>query len=199
MNLDAVECSTKRCSGNGRCVETSGGTACVCSSSYSGDSCQDHLFKTMQGPIVYGAAGLCAAVVIIIVMAVVVKRRKTANTRFVWLLISRNLPTYSNMPVGGGKVYINMPDIILSVHSECIFYFSHNLNINNSFLFIQLVTFLNLNTFLAVPTKCKQTRSLPLLFLGAHSLHITMGMYKLPNLYFMKIEFFMTKTEAINN
>lgn len=82
MNLDAQECSQRRCSGNGRCVETSGQIACVCSLGYTGDSCQDHILKTMQGPIVYGAAGLCAGVVVIAVMAVVVKR-KSANTRFV--------------------------------------------------------------------------------------------------------------------
>ncbi|XP_073321660.1 vitellogenin receptor Yl isoform X2 [Pagrus major] len=81
MNLGAQECSQRRCSGNGRCVETSGQIACVCSLVYVGDSCQDHLLKTMQGPIVYGAAGLCAGVVVIAVMAVVVKRRKSANTR----------------------------------------------------------------------------------------------------------------------
>ncbi len=83
MNLDAKECSQRRCSGNGRCVETGGDTVCVCSLAYSGDSCQDHLLKTMQGPIVYGAVGLCAAVAIIAVMAVVVKRRKTIRARFV--------------------------------------------------------------------------------------------------------------------
>lgn len=82
-NLDAQECSQRRCSGNGRCVETNGDTACVCPLGYSGDSCQHDLLKTMQGPIVYGATGLCAAVVVIAVMAVVVKRRKSANTRFV--------------------------------------------------------------------------------------------------------------------
>uniref|UniRef100_A0A8P4GKW9 EGF-like domain-containing protein n=1 Tax=Dicentrarchus labrax TaxID=13489 RepID=A0A8P4GKW9_DICLA len=80
-NLAAQECSQKHCSGNGRCVETTGNSACVCSLGYSGDSCQDHLLKTMQGPIVYGAAGLCAGVVVIAVMAVVVKRRKSANRR----------------------------------------------------------------------------------------------------------------------
>ncbi|XP_034547434.1 low-density lipoprotein receptor-related protein 2-like isoform X2 [Notolabrus celidotus] len=79
--LDAQQCSQRRCSGNGRCVENSGNTDCVCSLGYSGDSCQDHLLNIMQGPIVYGAAGLCAGLVVIVVMAVVVKRRKSANTR----------------------------------------------------------------------------------------------------------------------
>ncbi|XP_049434253.1 very low-density lipoprotein receptor isoform X1 [Epinephelus fuscoguttatus] len=81
MNLDAQQCSQKRCSGNGRCVEVNGETACVCALGYSGDSCQDNLLKTMQGPIIYGAVGLCAGVVVIAVMAVVVKRKKSANTR----------------------------------------------------------------------------------------------------------------------
>ncbi|XP_054466107.1 low-density lipoprotein receptor-related protein 2 [Anoplopoma fimbria] len=80
-NLDAEQCSQKRCSGNGRCVETNGDTACVCSLIYSGDSCQDNLLKNMQSPIVYGAAGLCAGVVVIAVLAAVVKRKKSANTR----------------------------------------------------------------------------------------------------------------------
>ncbi|XP_070760898.1 very low-density lipoprotein receptor [Enoplosus armatus] len=80
-NLDSQQCSQKLCSGNGRCVDTNGDTACVCSLGYSGESCRDHLLKTMQGPIVYSAAGLCAGAVVIAVMAVVVKRRKSANTR----------------------------------------------------------------------------------------------------------------------
>ncbi|KAM9360164.1 prolow-density lipoprotein receptor-related protein 1 [Symphorus nematophorus] len=80
-NLDSQQCSQKHCSGNGRCVETNGDTVCVCSLGYNGDSCQNNLLKTMQGPLVYGAAGLCAGVVVIAVMAVVAKRRKSANTR----------------------------------------------------------------------------------------------------------------------
>ncbi|CAK6950498.1 Hypothetical predicted protein [Scomber scombrus] len=81
LNLDTQTCSQRRCSGNGRCVEINGNTACVCSLDYSGDSCQDHLLKTMQGPIVYGVAGLCVGVVVIAVIAVVAKRKKSANTR----------------------------------------------------------------------------------------------------------------------
>uniref|UniRef100_A0A3Q3N1G3 Low-density lipoprotein receptor related-protein 13 n=1 Tax=Mastacembelus armatus TaxID=205130 RepID=A0A3Q3N1G3_9TELE len=76
MNLDAQKCSQTRCSGNGHCVEISGNTACVCSLGYRGDSCQDHLLKTMQGPIIYGATGLCVGVVVIAVIAVLVKRKK---------------------------------------------------------------------------------------------------------------------------
>lgn len=82
LNLDTQTCNQRRCSGNGRCVEINGNTACVCSLVYSGDSCQDNLLKTMQGPIVYGAAGLCVAVVVTVVIAVVAKRKKSANTRF---------------------------------------------------------------------------------------------------------------------
>uniref|UniRef100_A0AAX7TZQ1 EGF-like domain-containing protein n=1 Tax=Astatotilapia calliptera TaxID=8154 RepID=A0AAX7TZQ1_ASTCA len=81
VNLDAQQCSQRRCSGNGHCVETKGVTTCVCSLGYSGDSCENRLVKTMQGPIVYAAVGLCAAVVIIVVI-VLVKRKKSANLRF---------------------------------------------------------------------------------------------------------------------
>ncbi|KAG7222111.1 hypothetical protein INR49_016683 [Caranx melampygus] len=81
VNLDAQQCSQRYCSGNGRCVDNSGDTICLCSLGYSGDSCQDHFLKTMQRPIIYGAAGLGAGVVVISVLAVVVKRKKGANMR----------------------------------------------------------------------------------------------------------------------
>lgn len=42
VNLDAQQCSQRRCSGNGHCVETKGVTTCVCSLGYSGDSCENH-------------------------------------------------------------------------------------------------------------------------------------------------------------
>uniref|UniRef100_A0A3B4ZVL7 Very low-density lipoprotein receptor-like n=1 Tax=Stegastes partitus TaxID=144197 RepID=A0A3B4ZVL7_9TELE len=80
MNLQAQECSQKQCNGNGRCVEVKGVPACVCSAGYSGEFCQDPRPKTMRGPIIYGAAGLCG-VVIIAVIAVVVKRKTAANMR----------------------------------------------------------------------------------------------------------------------
>ncbi|XP_021476797.2 very low-density lipoprotein receptor isoform X2 [Oncorhynchus mykiss] len=80
-NLDVKQqCSKKRCNGNGECVETNGGTSCACGLGYSGDSCQDQLANTMQGPLIYGAIGLCAAIVVISVLVAVV-RRKTANAR----------------------------------------------------------------------------------------------------------------------
>ncbi|XP_034397679.1 very low-density lipoprotein receptor [Cyclopterus lumpus] len=79
-NLDAEQCSQKRCSGNGHCIESNGDTACVCPLLYSGDACEDNLLKTMQGPIVYGAVALCAGVVFIALLAVVVTRKK-ANKR----------------------------------------------------------------------------------------------------------------------
>lgn len=81
MNLDSQQCSQRRCSGNGHCVGINGDTVCVCSLGYRGEFCQNHLLKTMQVPIVYGAAGLCAGVVVIAVMAVLVKRKKSANMR----------------------------------------------------------------------------------------------------------------------
>lgn len=82
MNLDAAECSRRRCSDNGRCEEIGGETTCVCSQGYRGGSCQEHVLKTMQGPIVYGAAGLCVCVVIIV--AAVMIKRKRASTRFLF-------------------------------------------------------------------------------------------------------------------
>ncbi|XP_068166712.1 very low-density lipoprotein receptor [Antennarius striatus] len=81
--LDAQECSRRRCSGNGHCVDISGDTTCVCSLFYSGESCQVNTLKTMQGPIVYGSAGICAGILVIVVMAVVVKKRKSSNMRSV--------------------------------------------------------------------------------------------------------------------
>lgn len=79
LKLGAEECSRRRCSSNGRCVEVNGQPACVCSATYRGDSCQDHVLKTLQGPIGYGVGGLAVAVVITIVIAVVLKKRKSAS------------------------------------------------------------------------------------------------------------------------
>ncbi|TNN77575.1 Low-density lipoprotein receptor-related protein 2 [Liparis tanakae] len=80
-NVNADECSQRRCSGNGRCIETDGDSACACALLYSGDACQDNLLKAMQGPIVYGGVALCASVVFIVVLAVVVRRKKANNRR----------------------------------------------------------------------------------------------------------------------
>ncbi|XP_068617008.1 very low-density lipoprotein receptor [Brachionichthys hirsutus] len=79
--LDDQECSQRHCSGNGRCVEIDGDTACVCSLFYGGESCQEMSLKSMQGPVVYGAAGTCAGILIIAVIAVVV--RKSSKRRSV--------------------------------------------------------------------------------------------------------------------
>ncbi|KAM8866074.1 prolow-density lipoprotein receptor-related protein 1 [Synchiropus picturatus] len=81
LNLDAETCSKSRCSGHGTCQEdVHGDLACACSFGYSGDSCQDGFVKTLQLPLVYGAAGLCGGV-LIIVLAVVVIRKRGTNTR----------------------------------------------------------------------------------------------------------------------
>ncbi|KAL0979642.1 hypothetical protein UPYG_G00187630 [Umbra pygmaea] len=77
--LDAHQCGESRCNGHGQCVEGDGAKSCVCSPGYSGDSCQDELSTSMQGPLVYGAAGLCAAIVIISVLAAVLQKRKVTN------------------------------------------------------------------------------------------------------------------------
>ncbi|XP_029959993.1 low-density lipoprotein receptor-related protein 1B [Salarias fasciatus] len=80
LNLEAQQCSQKRCGGNGHCVEKEGVTACVCSPGFSGDSCQGGALDLMRGPVIYGAAGLCAVVVIIAVIAVVVKKKNARNS-----------------------------------------------------------------------------------------------------------------------
>lgn len=82
VNLEADQCDQSRCSGNGRCVETEGVASCLCSEGYSGAACHDRVAKGMQGPIIYGAAGLCAGIVVIAVIAMVLKK-KGAETRFV--------------------------------------------------------------------------------------------------------------------
>lgn len=87
LKLGAEECSRRRCSSNGRCVEVNGEPACVCSAAYRGDSCQDHILKALQGPIGYCAGGLSVAVVITIVMAVVLKKRRSASRGLVSFFI----------------------------------------------------------------------------------------------------------------
>lgn len=83
MNLEAQQCKQKLCSGNGHCVEIAGVTTCQCSEGFSGESCQDTAIKGMQGPIIYGAAGLCGIIVVIAVIALILK--KTAASRFLHL------------------------------------------------------------------------------------------------------------------
>ncbi|KAI4792847.1 hypothetical protein KUCAC02_033108, partial [Chaenocephalus aceratus] len=78
-NLDGLQCSQTLCGGNGRCVETGGETTCECKMMYSGDACEDSLLQTMQGPLIYGAVGVCAGVLVIAVMAVVVKRKRSGR------------------------------------------------------------------------------------------------------------------------
>ncbi|XP_070402476.1 very low-density lipoprotein receptor isoform X1 [Nothobranchius furzeri] len=79
MNLELEHCSQSRCSGNGRCVQIDGAAECVCSEGYSGSSCQDQAVKSMQGLIIYGAAGLGVGIVVIAVIATIVKRRSSAS------------------------------------------------------------------------------------------------------------------------
>ncbi|XP_061586431.1 very low-density lipoprotein receptor [Cololabis saira] len=78
MNLEARQCSQKRCSGNGHCVAMNEATACVCSEGYTGDSCENHI-KNIQGPIIYGVVGLCAALVVVGVVTVVVKKKTNSR------------------------------------------------------------------------------------------------------------------------
>ncbi|XP_014831181.1 PREDICTED: very low-density lipoprotein receptor-like [Poecilia mexicana] len=75
-----AKCSQNRCSGNGHCVKIDGVTTCKCFGDYSGASCQDTAAKGIQGPIIYGAAGLCG-IVIIAVIAVVLKNAASRGGR----------------------------------------------------------------------------------------------------------------------
>ncbi|XP_010875197.2 low-density lipoprotein receptor-related protein 2 isoform X2 [Esox lucius] len=79
--LDAQQCSETHCNGNGECVERNGGTSCVCTPGYNGDSCSDELSTATQMPLICGAVGLCAGIVVISVLAAVLQKRKAANTR----------------------------------------------------------------------------------------------------------------------
>nr|XP_057927615.1 very low-density lipoprotein receptor [Doryrhamphus excisus] len=76
LNVDDV-CGKRRCNGNGRCTGNEAEKACKCSTGYSGDSCQH---KSLQGPIMYSAASVCA-VAVIAVIAVVIKRKAGTNSR----------------------------------------------------------------------------------------------------------------------
>ncbi|XP_015252102.1 PREDICTED: very low-density lipoprotein receptor-like [Cyprinodon variegatus] len=78
-NLEAQQCDQDLCNGNGKCVETNGVRTCECLDGYTGVSCQDDV-KSMQGPIIYGAAGLCGIIVIIAVMAVVLKKNAASRS-----------------------------------------------------------------------------------------------------------------------
>ncbi|XP_041854629.1 very low-density lipoprotein receptor [Melanotaenia boesemani] len=80
LNLEAQQCSQRRCSGNGNCMDVNGVISCVCSEGYSGDSCEDPLPKTIQGPIIYSAVGLSAGVLVVAIIAVVVKRSAASRT-----------------------------------------------------------------------------------------------------------------------
>lgn len=51
----------------------------MCSLAYRGDSCQDHVLKMVQGPVVYGVAALCAGVLLVVVAVVVAVKRRTSS------------------------------------------------------------------------------------------------------------------------
>lgn len=51
----------------------------MCSLVYRGDSCQDHVLQMVQGPVVYGAAALCAGVLVVVVAVVVAVKRRTSS------------------------------------------------------------------------------------------------------------------------
>ncbi|XP_073717280.1 vitellogenin receptor Yl [Misgurnus anguillicaudatus] len=80
-NVDAETCDVKLCNGNGKCVSRDGATVCVCDAGYSGVRCQDLLGGLAQGPVVYGAIGLCVAVVVLGVTIGIIQKKRTRNRR----------------------------------------------------------------------------------------------------------------------
>lgn len=84
--MDLAECSKRRCSGRGRCMQ--GG--CECSFAYTGDSCDKHLLQNLQGPVMYGTVAVCTGVLLLIVVLVVLKKRRIPN-RSVVLKPSRKM------------------------------------------------------------------------------------------------------------
>ena len=81
-NLGARTCRETVCSGNGDCVDHSGHTGCACALGYSGPACEEHVLKTLSGPVVYGVAGLVVGLLVLTaVLGIVIKRRRSTNAR----------------------------------------------------------------------------------------------------------------------
>lgn len=79
--LDLEQCSSSLCSGRGRCVVVNGELQCICSMMYSGASCQNHLLRTLQQPLIYGAVGLLTLVAVIVVLVVFRRKRNNQTSR----------------------------------------------------------------------------------------------------------------------
>ena len=81
-SLEARTCRDTVCSGNGDCVDPSGRTGCTCALGYSGPACEDHVLKSLSGPVVYGVAGLVVGLLMLTaVLGIVIKRRLSGNAR----------------------------------------------------------------------------------------------------------------------
>ncbi|CAL8297111.1 unnamed protein product [Gadus morhua 'NCC'] len=79
-SLEARTCRDTVCSGNGDCVDPSGRTGCTCALGYSGPACEDHVLKSLSGPVVYGVAGLVVGLLMLTaVLGIVIKRRLSGN------------------------------------------------------------------------------------------------------------------------
>ncbi|XP_057176293.1 very low-density lipoprotein receptor isoform X3 [Triplophysa rosa] len=76
-NVEAEACGDKLCNGKGRCVRRDGATVCDCDAGYSGERCQDLMGGLAQGPVVYGAVGLCVAVIVLGVTIGVIQTKRT--------------------------------------------------------------------------------------------------------------------------
>ncbi|KAF4113838.1 low-density lipoprotein receptor-related protein 1 [Onychostoma macrolepis] len=80
-NVESEACGLTLCNGNGKCTTQNGETVCVCDAGYSGEHCQEHSSGLSQGPLLYGAVGLCAAVVVLGVTVGIIQKKKATNRR----------------------------------------------------------------------------------------------------------------------
>ncbi|XP_051537274.1 low-density lipoprotein receptor-related protein 2-like [Myxocyprinus asiaticus] len=80
-NVESEACAVNLCNGNGKCVTENGETVCVCEVGYGGEHCQEPLGGLTQGPVVYGAVGMCTAVVVLGVTIGIIQKTKAANQR----------------------------------------------------------------------------------------------------------------------
>ncbi|XP_051551957.1 low-density lipoprotein receptor-related protein 2-like [Myxocyprinus asiaticus] len=80
-NVESEACGVNLCNGNGKCMTENGATVCACEVGYGGEHCQEPLGGLTQGPVVYGAVGLCVAVVVLGVTIGIIQKKNTANQR----------------------------------------------------------------------------------------------------------------------
>ncbi len=81
-NVESEACDVTLCNSNGKCTSQNGVTVCVCETGYSGEHCQERSSGLSQGPLLYGAVGLCAALVVLGVTVGIIQKKKATNQRY---------------------------------------------------------------------------------------------------------------------